>query len=282
MSTVLLKLCKSTGLRILNGRHRSGFANDYTYCGATSLSVIDYLISTIDLFNYVDKFIISNFNEYADHASLHVEFLVRNVSENSNTSKVNDDNKGDSRKLFRWNDEYKLQCREELSSNVDQLNLLCENLNFESQENLDKPWLTDECKRLYRNYTRCLNIFNHEKSSVNHSNLIEANKKYNKLESRLKMIYKRQQGNMLEGLRTIKSRLKMIYKRQQGNMLEGLRTIKSRLKMIYKRQQGNMLEGLRTINPKLFYGKPRKYLEMNFWNISRKLLRNCVLKWKFK
>jgi hypothetical protein len=76
--------------------------------------VIDYLISTIDLFNYVDKFIISNFNEYSDHASLHVEFLVRNVSENSNTNKVNDDNKGDSRKLFRWNDEYKLQCREEL------------------------------------------------------------------------------------------------------------------------------------------------------------------------
>lgn len=158
--------------------------------------MIDYLISTIDLFNYVDKFIISNFNEYSDHASLHVEFLVRNVSENSNTNKVNDDNKGDSRKLFRWNDEYKLQCREELSSNVDQLNLLCENLNFESQENLDnsvydfsvflnsimapffevkhdsvkngkpkiynkprnddKPWFTDECKRLYRNYMRCL------------------------------------------------------------------------------------------------------------------------------
>jgi hypothetical protein len=51
----LLKLCKSTGLRILNGRHRSGYANDYAYCGATSLSVIDYLISIIDLFNYVDR-----------------------------------------------------------------------------------------------------------------------------------------------------------------------------------------------------------------------------------
>jgi hypothetical protein len=56
---------------------------DYTYCRATSLSVIDYLISIIDLFNYVDKFIISNFNEYSDHASLHVEFVVRNVSESS-------------------------------------------------------------------------------------------------------------------------------------------------------------------------------------------------------
>jgi hypothetical protein len=55
---IIIKLCKSTGLRILNGRHRSGFANDYTYCRATSLSVIDYLISIIDLFNYVDKFTI--------------------------------------------------------------------------------------------------------------------------------------------------------------------------------------------------------------------------------
>jgi hypothetical protein len=56
---------------------------------------------------------------------------------------------------------------------------------------------------------RCLNIFNHEKSSVNHSNLIEAKKKYNKLESRLKRIYKRQQGNMLEGLRTINPNFSM-------------------------------------------------------------------------
>jgi hypothetical protein len=47
---------------------------------------------------------------------------------------------------------------------------------------------------------RCLNIFNH-------SNLIEAKKKYKKLESRLKMIYKRQQGNILEGLRTINPKL---------------------------------------------------------------------------
>jgi hypothetical protein len=44
-----------------------------------------------------------------------------------------------------------------------------------------------------------LKIFNHEKSSVNHSNLIEAKKNLKKLESRLKRIYKKQQGNMLEG-----------------------------------------------------------------------------------
>ena len=80
---------------------------------------------------------------------------------------------------------------------------------YNKPRNDDEPWLTDECKRLYRNYMRCLNIFNHEKSSVNHSNLIEAKKKYNKLESRLKRIYKRQQGNMLEGLRTINPNFSM-------------------------------------------------------------------------
>ena len=78
---------------------------------------------------------------------------------------------------------------------------------YNKPRNDDKPWFTDECKRLYRNYMRCLNIFNHEKSSVNHSNLIEAKTKYKKLESRLKRIYKRQQGNMLEGLRTINPKL---------------------------------------------------------------------------
>jgi hypothetical protein len=78
---------------------------------------------------------------------------------------------------------------------------------YNKPRNDDKPWLTDECKRLYRNYMRCLNIFNHEKSSVNHSNLIEAKTKYKKLESRLKRINKRQQGNMLEVLRTINTKL---------------------------------------------------------------------------
>ena len=35
----LLNLCKSCGLRIVNGRHIDGLANDFTFCGSRGLSV---------------------------------------------------------------------------------------------------------------------------------------------------------------------------------------------------------------------------------------------------
>ena len=71
----------------------------------------------------------------------------------------------------------------------------------------DKPWFNDECKRLYRNYITSLNVFNHSKSGINHANLNEAKRKYKLCENRLKRLYKRQQGNMLEGLRVTNPKL---------------------------------------------------------------------------
>ena len=57
----LLPLCKSSGLRILNGRHSHGLDRDYTFMGARGLSVVDYFISTPTVFHLIEKFIISNF-----------------------------------------------------------------------------------------------------------------------------------------------------------------------------------------------------------------------------
>ena len=44
---LLLTLCKSTGIGIVNGRHPGGFSNDFTFCGPRGLSTIDYLLSVI-------------------------------------------------------------------------------------------------------------------------------------------------------------------------------------------------------------------------------------------
>ncbi|VDI41426.1 Hypothetical predicted protein [Mytilus galloprovincialis] len=43
--TKLLNLCKSSGLRIINGRHPDGLSNDFTYSGPRGMSVIDYLLA---------------------------------------------------------------------------------------------------------------------------------------------------------------------------------------------------------------------------------------------
>ncbi|CAG2192026.1 unnamed protein product [Mytilus edulis] len=134
----LIKLCKSTGLRILNGRHKDGLSNDYTYCGPKSFSVIDYFLTTVDLFSTIDKFIISSFTQFSDHASLHLEIKIKNVNFTDELITDCEPDYGVERKTFKWRDEYKSQCKETLANNIDNLNSLCENLNFESQDGIDK------------------------------------------------------------------------------------------------------------------------------------------------
>ena len=45
---------------------------------------------------------------------------------------------GERRKLYRWNYTNKIQCRVAISTNMDQLISLGDNLNFDTQDNLDK------------------------------------------------------------------------------------------------------------------------------------------------
>ena len=45
-----VNLCKSTGLRIVNGRHHEALDNDFTYSGPRGMSVIDCLLANQDNF----------------------------------------------------------------------------------------------------------------------------------------------------------------------------------------------------------------------------------------
>lgn len=67
----LQSLCKSSGLRILNGRHKHALDREYTFCGGRGLSVVDYFISTPDIFDITEKFIVSSFTTFWDHAPLY-------------------------------------------------------------------------------------------------------------------------------------------------------------------------------------------------------------------
>lgn len=44
--TMLLDLCKQTGLRILNGRCRNDKYGSYTYIGPNGSSLVDYVITS--------------------------------------------------------------------------------------------------------------------------------------------------------------------------------------------------------------------------------------------
>jgi hypothetical protein len=139
----LLKLCKSTGLRILNGRHGSGFANDYAYCGATytveeHIEIIHRIIEIflwfkIKIFTQKIK-LINIWCNSSLHWSLYSSFQRNNFLLSPLLSSLTllvlimapfFEVKHDSVKNGKPN-------------------------IYNKPRNDDKPWFTDECKRLYR------------------------------------------------------------------------------------------------------------------------------------
>ena len=74
--TKLLELCKSTCLRIANGRLDSDLlVGTYTYACHAGSSVIDYLILSQHDFSHIANFNIGSFCEWSDHALL--SFSIR-------------------------------------------------------------------------------------------------------------------------------------------------------------------------------------------------------------
>lgn len=45
---------------------------DYTFVGPRGIRVVDYVITTPDVFSKIDQFIVANFTMYSDHAPLHI------------------------------------------------------------------------------------------------------------------------------------------------------------------------------------------------------------------
>ncbi|VDI13071.1 Hypothetical predicted protein [Mytilus galloprovincialis] len=144
--TKLLNLCRSTGLRIVNGRHKDGTANDFTFCGSRGMSVVDYLIVPFDYFHIVEQFIVSNFTSFSDPAPLHIRLQCKTLSytheqQNRNVSSSTFDS-------FRWNDDLKEQCYEslilnKLSSNTPIVNDT-QSIQDTTYEELDRVITQDE------------------------------------------------------------------------------------------------------------------------------------------
>ena len=68
---LLLDFCKQTGMRIMNGRVGSDYGvGRYTFVGSRGSSLVDYALSSQDLFNYVKSFIIQELNILSDHCMI--------------------------------------------------------------------------------------------------------------------------------------------------------------------------------------------------------------------
>jgi len=72
----LLDLCKSTTLRIVNGR--IGDSCKQTFFSSNGSSVIDYLLTNECNFPLLSQFTVGEFNEWSDHAPLHFSLFGNN------------------------------------------------------------------------------------------------------------------------------------------------------------------------------------------------------------
>ena len=246
----LLTMCKSTGLRIVNGRHKDDPNGDITYYGANGCSMIDYLLTDRFCMSNVVSFSTGHFNVYSDHAPLSFSLLIPNFANICNMEQQY----ASADQLCRgycnsvkWIDENNDQIVDVLRDNLMSLDS-CLNSTFNSQENVDtavnsfSTTLRDidlpHCK-----VTRVQSCKGeHHKMNLNVCNkpwfTDDCKTKYYDYKSALRNF----NSCKSDDNRRVLIHRKGIYKK-----------LARKLKRQYQRQQGNTLEYLRKHNPKQFY-----------------------------
>ena len=65
-----IAFCRTTGLRIVNGRHKDDIYGSITFCSSNGMSLIDYLLCDFNLMSDIKTFTSGIFNTFSDHAPI--------------------------------------------------------------------------------------------------------------------------------------------------------------------------------------------------------------------
>ena len=114
--TMLLDMCKQTGLRIMHGRCGEDKSGKYTHVGSRGSSVVDYVISSQHLFKHVSNFIIESPNILSDHCCIIFSFEFNDQNSTGNLNSCSSINEGVSSKYVWKNDDSKTIFIDSLSS----------------------------------------------------------------------------------------------------------------------------------------------------------------------
>lgn len=139
--TKLLTMCKSFGIRILNGRHEDKMDRDSTFMESRGLSVVDYCLSSPDISGLIEKFRVANFTMYSNPASLHLQILTCPVAtepKGENTAADNTViNSLTPTKSCKWNPECLNEARTALATCYETLMSVTETPKHETQDSID-------------------------------------------------------------------------------------------------------------------------------------------------
>lgn len=253
---LLLDLCKQTGLRILNGRvGEDKGVGKYTFVGNRGSSLVDYVLASQNLFDYVTSFKVHDPNILSDHCLLSFSFdfcLVQEVSIASESYEYVDGK-------FVWKSEFKdeyinrlndastlqklntlsdciLRCSEEteVKSCIKDFESIFEDVcapiykkskqpctssteNFSNKK--ENPWYTEECQEKKYCFLYLLDKYRKSKSDINRMNMIRARSEYKMLLRKCRYEYDRDKTNKFVGAKHKNAKL-------YWNMLKELSYVK--------------------------------------------------------
>ena len=118
----LIDLCKTTGIRVVNGRHQGDPCGNFSFYNARGTSLIDYLLTEGSQLSNVADFVTGQFNTFSDHSpvSFTLKFTVSRICDfkTSNSGIVSYRNRV---KSVKWNDNTTELVNSSLSENLDSL-----------------------------------------------------------------------------------------------------------------------------------------------------------------
>jgi len=225
---MLLDLCKQTGLRILNGRvgDDKGIGR-YTFVGSSGSSfIVDYVITTQNLFSFVDTFVVNEPNILSDHCLINFSFTFNRKS-TSHILTENISHNGISYK-YVWNKNKIEQYNERLSNDVtrQKFSSFIEHVNCSTDkcdvnncieifshvlddvvapifkrnvkqncETDDSPlhcnndWYTPDCDDKRRMFYRALNLYRCDRSENSRINMVHRRSEYKNCIRKAKFMY---------------------------------------------------------------------------------------------
>ena len=223
--SALLDLCKSTGLRILNGR----FGKDvnigkFTYLTNNSSSVIDFFVAELGIFNCISDFEIQDRLE-SIHMSVRLELSFAAINNTSDQFNDTGENVSDNREYFRYylkddqQHEYIYTLSEKLEAMLEDFLNFIENDQFSNAldeimeclsiaadgmkksaqviknktHNLSQPWFDEECACFRSKTLNALRSFCVTRSSESLGIYKNLKKTYKNLINQKKDAYKRKQ-----------------------------------------------------------------------------------------
>ena len=137
--TLLLDFCKQTGLRLLNGRvGMDKSIGKVTFVGNRGSSVVDYMVCSPELFQFIEKFKVGDPNIISDHCEIGLSFTFYTDPADKANVPVQNNVFEKLPYQYRWNNDYKVDFIEKLNSqdSKNKANVLSENI-LTSTSNVD-------------------------------------------------------------------------------------------------------------------------------------------------